>query len=122
MKAEKTREGFPFVGKPDTAVASMMSCWTSFVLRTALLLVAVAASGMHLSASAGLLRWWKMDEDAGSTTMADSIGLQNGTYINSPTLNGSYATFNGSDQWAQIATSGSSIFNAAYERARSLGM
>lgn len=73
-------------------------------------------------ASAGLLRWWQMTETTG-TTMTDSIGAQSGTYFNSPTLTGEYVTFNGIDQWGQITTSGNtSIFNSAYETARSLSM
>jgi hypothetical protein len=74
--------------------------------------------------SAGLLRWWQMTETSGST-MVDSIGQQSGTYINSPTLTGEYVTFNGTTQWGEITTGGngnSTIFNSAYERARSLGM
>lgn len=76
-------------------------------------------------ASAGLLRWWQMTETAGSTTMVDSVGIQSGTYINSPTLNGEYATFNGTDQWGRITTAGNapgSIFDPAYQTARTLSM
>ncbi|NQW47985.1 MAG: hypothetical protein HQ464_09480, partial [Planctomycetes bacterium] len=75
-------------------------------------------------ASAGLLRWWQMTETSG-TTMVDSVGLQSGTYFNSPTLNGAYATFNGTDQWGRITTAGNasgSIFDPAYETARSMSM
>jgi len=122
MTARKTLGSQQCDRRSVGTTASMVSNVPSFFRSTALLSAAVAIGGMNLSASAGLLRWWKMDEDAGSTTMTDSIGLQSGTYINSPTLNGSYATFNGSDQWARIAVSGSSIFNSAYERARSMGM
>ncbi len=89
--------------------------------------ILVITSGLAFSArpgTAGLLRWWQMTETSGST-MVDSIGAQSGTYINSPTLNGEYATFNGTDQWGRITTAGNasgSIFDPAYETARSLSM
>ena len=87
----------------------------------------VIASGLAFpaqSATAGLLRWWQMTETSGST-MVDSIGIQSGSYINSPTLTGEYVTFNGTDQWGRITTAGNaggSIFDPAYETARSLSM
>jgi hypothetical protein len=66
------------------------------------------------------LRWnWLLNDDAGSTTAVDSYGGMNGTYMNGPTLNGHYATFNGTDQWVKLTEdSVNNFYHPAYETAR----
>lgn len=88
-------------------------------------IAAVAALTVVIGAAqtqAGLLRHFKLDEPMSSTTMIDSVGIQNGTYIGSPTLNGEVLTLNGVDQRAELSSTGTGIFNVAYETNRSLAM
>lgn len=85
------------------------------------LAVALCVQFCGANAGAGLLRHFLLDESSG-TTMTDATVNQNGTYVGSPGLNGNYLSLNGTTQRGELSSTGSGIFNTAYETDRSLAM